>query len=60
MTYNRYIMEGVLSGTIKEREVDGVRMYMVRRPRPGEEVVGYVSFSGFLAQSTLTELADHT
>ena len=56
-TYNLYLMEGILDGTIKERKQDGVRVYCVRRPAPGEEVVGYTSFSGWQGQWTPTEIA---
>lgn len=55
MTYNSYITKGVQDGTIEEVEYCGVRIYKVRRPAPGEEVVGYIPFSGFLAQRTVTE-----
>ena len=57
-TYNQYLTEGIQDGSIKEHTRDGVRCYGVRRPHPDEEVVGYVSFSGFLAEATATELAN--
>jgi len=56
-TYNKYVTEGIQDGTIKETTRDGVRIYLVRRPNPGEEVVGYVSFSGWQGQWTPTEVA---
>ena len=57
-TYNKYITDGVQDGSIKCTEVDGVRAYRVRAPLPGEEVVGYVTFSGWLGQHTPTQLAN--
>ena len=57
-TYNKYITDGVQDGSIKCKEVNGVRAYMVRPPKEGEEVVGYVSFSGWLGQHTPTEIAN--
>ena len=44
-TYNNYITEGIKKGTITEEEVDGVRVYKVRKPKKGEEVDGYTNFS---------------
>jgi hypothetical protein len=58
MTYNKYLTEGIESDEIKVYEVDGVRFAKVRKPRPNEEIVGYVNFSGFLAERTLTEDAN--
>lgn len=55
MTYNKYLTEGIEDDTIKVYEVDGVRFAKVRKPRADEEIVGYVNFSGFLAERTLTE-----
>ena len=57
-TYNKYITDGVQDGSIKCTEVDGVRAYRVRAPLPGEEVVGYVTFSGWFGQHTPTQLAN--
>jgi hypothetical protein len=45
ITYNKYITDGIQDGTIKEEEVDGVRVYKVRGPKKGEEVDGYTNFS---------------
>lgn len=58
-TYNQYLTEGINNGTIPYREVDGVRIYQVRRPFPGEEVVGYVSTSDIQCYHTPTERARH-
>ena len=44
-TYNKYITDGIQDDTIIEEEVDGVRVYKVRRPKKGEEVDGYTNFS---------------
>ena len=44
-TYNRYLTDGIQNGTIQEEEVDGVRVYKVRRPKKDEEVDGYTNFS---------------
>lgn len=44
-TYNKYLTDGIQDGTIKEEEVDGVRVYKVRRPNKSEEVDGYTNFS---------------
>ena len=44
-TYNKYINDGIQNGTIQEEEVDGVRVYKVRRPKKGEPVDGYTNFS---------------
>ena len=57
-TFNRRITEGVQDGTIEETEYCGVRIYKVVPPQPGEEVVGYVSFSGWQGQWTPTEIAN--
>ena len=56
-SYNRYLTEGIIDGTIKEILKDGVRVYLVRRPLPNEEVVGYINFSSFLVTETPTNLA---
>ena len=45
MTFNKHITDGIQKGTIQEEEVDGVRVYKVRRPKKGEEVDGYTNFS---------------
>ena len=58
MTFNRRITEGIQDGTIPYREIDGVRCYQVIPPQPGEEVVGYVSFSGWQGQWTPTDVAE--
>ena len=49
-TYNRYISDGIQNGTIQEKEVDGVRVYKVRRPKKGEEVDGYTNFSDIIVK----------
>jgi hypothetical protein len=54
-TFNKYVTEGILDGTIKEDSFCGVRIYRVRRPKSGEEVVGYTNFSDLLATKTITE-----
>ena len=56
-TFNRRITEAIIDGTIVEIEIDGVRCYKVEPPRPGEEVVGHVSFSAFSHDHTPTEVA---
>lgn len=56
-TYNNYLTKGIIDGSIKERYQDGVRIYEVRRPMDGEEVVGYCSFSAFSHDHTPTEIA---
>jgi len=56
-TFNRRITEGVQNGTIEEVEYCGVRVYLVVPPQPGEEVVEYVTFSGWQGQHTPTQLA---
>ena len=45
MTYNKHLTDSIQDGTIKEREVDGVRIYKVRRRKKNEEVDGYTNFS---------------
>lgn len=50
-TYNKYITDGIQKGEIEEREVKGVRIYKVRRPKDGEEVIGYINFSERFAKS---------
>ena len=57
-TFNSRITKGIEDGTIKSYEKDGVRVYQVIPPAPDEEVVGYISFSGFLAKVTITEMAN--
>ena len=49
-TYNKFITDGIQNGTIKEEEVDGVRVYKVRRPKKGEEVDGYTNFSDIIVK----------
>jgi hypothetical protein len=49
-TYNKYLTDGIQDGTITEREVDGVRVYKVRRPKKGEEVDGYTNFSDIIVK----------
>ena len=56
-TFNRRVQEGILDGTIKCKEVDGVRAYQVVPPMDGEEVVGYISFSAFSHDHSPTEVA---
>ena len=57
MTYNSYVQKGIMDGTIQEKEVDGIRVYGVRAPKPGEEVVGYVNLSSFYGAETPTRRA---
>ena len=54
-TYNKYINDGIQNGTIKEEEVDGVRVYKVRRPKKGEPVDGYTNFSDTFTKPTKGE-----
>ena len=49
-TFNKYITEGIKKGTIQEEEVDGVRVYKVRKPKKGEEVDGYTNFSDIIVK----------
>jgi len=58
-TYNQYLQKGIEDGSIPHREVDGVSVYTVRAPLPGEEVVGYVSTSDIECYHTPTERARH-
>jgi hypothetical protein len=48
MTYNKYIIDGIQDGTITQEEVDGVRVYKVRKPKPNEEIVRYINFSSII------------
>jgi len=57
MTYNNYIAEGLEDGSLEVGEFEGVRFIKVRRPLPGEEVVGYSSLSAFSHDNTPTEVA---
>ena len=50
MTYNKHITDGIQKGTITEEEVDGVRVYKVRKPKKNEEVDGYTNFSDTFAK----------
>ena len=54
MTYNKYLSDGIQDGSIKYREVDGVRVYGVRRPKKGEVVMGYRSMSNSGSEETPT------
>lgn len=58
MTYNKYLTDGISDGTIEMFEVAGLRYCKVRRPLPGEEVIGYENLSGFLVEPTITEKAE--
>ena len=58
MTYNKYLTEGIQDGTIKEIEQCGVRCYVVRRPEPNEEVMGYSPLSAVSFYKTPTETAE--
>lgn len=58
-TYNKYLTEGILDGSIPEIYRDGIRSYRVRAPRPGEVVMGYTNFSSFIVHQTATELAEN-
>jgi hypothetical protein len=59
-TYNRYLTKGVIDETIETRIDDGVNVYLVRKPKEGEEVIGYVNLSDFLVPLTPTEVAEIT
>jgi hypothetical protein len=57
MTYNRRITEMIVRGEVKEREVEGVRVYRVPKPGPLEEVDGYTNFSDCFGEMTATKIA---
>jgi hypothetical protein len=58
-TYNNYLTEGVLDGSIQEVDRNGIRSYLVRAPWPDEVVMGYTNFSSFIVHQTATELAEN-
>lgn len=58
MTYNKYLTEGIQDGTIPYIMRDGIRVYKVRLPHKGEEVVGNISFSGWAEKLTPTQEAE--
>ena len=53
-TYNQYVMEEAQKQTNNEP----FNVYKVRRPMPGEEVMGYTNFSESLVKPTETEEAE--
>ena len=59
MTFNRRVTEGIQDGTIEETTKDGVRVYLVRRPQPGEVVVRYTNFSDLTVPKTITEQSSY-
>jgi hypothetical protein len=57
-TYNEYLTKGILDESIKSTEVDGVRCYVVRRPKmDSEAVMGYTNLSGLIVERTPTDIA---
>lgn len=56
-TYNHYVTEEAQKQAGKG--VDGVQVYKVRRPKKGEEVVGYNNIAESFAKQTETEKAAH-
>ena len=57
MTYNLYLTKGILDETIKSYLKDGVRVYLVRAPKPDEVVLGFTNFSSFVVAQTVTQEA---
>lgn len=55
MTFNRRVREGIQDGTIKEVEQNGIRIYLVRPPEPGEVVMEYTNFSTVFGERTATD-----
>ena len=44
-SYNKYLTDNIQKGLIETKEVDGVTVYKVRRPKKDEEVIGHINFS---------------
>jgi hypothetical protein len=57
MTYNQYLTKGIIDESIKEIYKDGVRVYLVRAPAPGEMVMGFTNFSSLFIDKTITQEA---
>lgn len=58
LTYNKYLTDGIQDGTIPYIMRDGIRVYKVRLPHRGEEVMGHTSFSGWVEKQTPTQEAE--
>ena len=56
-TYNQYLTEGILDGSIERVEKNGVPIYKVRAPYDGEVVLGYSSISSISNEETATSRA---
>lgn len=57
MTYNKYITQGIIDGSIKRKDVGGIPVYNIRKPKKGEVVIGYINLSGFADNETATTRA---
>jgi hypothetical protein len=56
-TYNKYLTEGQLDGSIEERTEQGVNILRVRAPFKHEPVDGYTNFSSIFGEETITQQA---
>jgi hypothetical protein len=57
MTYNQYLSKGIRDGSIPHKVVDGVKIYLVRRPKDDEVVQEYINFSENFISETPTQRA---